>query len=188
MKWFRRKQKGSIVCPTKVLVSAVSADDVLTSAADCDSQVYSRHYADVTNTPLAGDDSLVDVIKSRPFDVVHLLVNVGPDGGIGQTHAEQVLRTCAEMDVKLVFVASDNPTDVYISHFKPGPYNLVMTLERKGEKFPAFLDALLSKMTLGKTLPTAWVELAPQTVGAPEHDALPEVFCDLRRENVVLLR
>ena len=122
------------------------------------------------------------------YPVAHLLVNVGPDGTVGQTHAKQVLRTCAKMDVKLVFIASDNPTDVYVSHFKPGPYNLVMTLERKGEKFPAFLDALLSKMTSGKTMLSAWVELAPQTEHAPEHDALPEVFCHLRRENLVLLR
>jgi len=188
MKWFGRKQKDNVVSGTKVLVSAVSADDALASTADRDANIYSMHYADVTNTPLAGDHSVIDVIKSRPFDVVHLLVNVGPDGTIGQTYAKQILRTCAKMDVKLVFVASDNPGDVYVSHFKPGPYNLVMTLERKGEKFWAFLDALLSKMTLGKTMLSAWVEIAPQTEHAPEHDALPEVFGHFRRENVILLR
>jgi hypothetical protein len=67
--------------------------------------------------------------------------------------------------VKLLWIASDNPPEGYIKHFRARgkKLNLVMTISRKGEKFTDFLGGLLAQMAQGTTMPTAWVKLAPQS-------------------------
>ncbi|MBL7186850.1 MAG: hypothetical protein ISS70_11055 [Phycisphaerae bacterium] len=188
MKWFRPKQKSSTVSPTKVLVSAVGADEELAAMADCDAGIYEKHYANVTNTPVSDADSLVDIIKTGAFDLVHVLANVNTDGTIGRTHADRVLRTCAKTDVKLVFFAAENPYDAYGPHFQPGPLNLIMTMDRRGDDFPVFLDGLLGKMSSGTTMPIAWKELLPPIGAAPEDIILePACILDVRQGGVVLL-
>lgn len=188
MRWFWRKRGRNTISSTRVLVSAVGDSDTLVSAAALDADIYSRHYGDVTSTPAPDGDFLVDTIKAGAFDVVHVLASVNADGTIGRRPVGQVLETCRETNVKLVFFASDNPADVYISHVRRGNFNLVMTLERRGEYFAAFLDSLLSKMAAGKTMPVVWVGLAPQTQGAPEHDTLPRCIFDANRGDIVLLK
>jgi hypothetical protein len=50
--------------------------------------------------------------------------------------------------------------------------NLVLAIERKGDAFSAFLRSLFDKMMSGKSMPSAWVQIAPQGPTA-DHDALP---------------
>jgi len=53
--------------------------------------------------------------------------------------------------------------------------NMVITLDRKGDKFGRFFQALFAQMSAGVPMLTAWVKLAPQ-VTTPAHEDLPETF------------
>jgi len=82
----------------------------------------------------------------------------------------------------IVIVASENNADGYITAGKRTGHakaNLVMTLNRKGPAFTAFFAGLFGKMFAGKSMPLAWVELAPQITGAT-HDNCPETISLLR--------
>jgi hypothetical protein len=49
-----------------------------------------------------------------------------------------------------------------------------MTLNRRGDAFKHFFEALFLKMKSGTTMPAAWVELQPQT---PELDRTDFPVC-----------
>ena len=155
MKWFRRKRKDNIVSTTNVLVSAVGADEKLAAMADCDAGIYEKYYVNVANTPVSDADALVDIIKAGAFDLVHVLANVNSDGTIGRTRADRVFRTCAKKDVKLLFFASENPCETYVTHCETRRLNKLLMIQRKGDKFLVFLEAMLSKMSSGTDWPTA---------------------------------
>ncbi|MBT3362843.1 MAG: hypothetical protein HN929_07135 [Chloroflexi bacterium] len=174
MSWFKRNKEKKPVPPTRVLVSAIGDDSELRTTADSDAEIYSKHYSQVTNKAVDNADALIDLISAEEFDIVHLLARVNADGTVGQTSIKNVIDICAKTNVKLLFFAHSNLPDTYIQNFKPGRFNLVMTINRKDKYFGGFLDALLGKLTLGKTMPTAWVELSPQTEQASEHNSLPE--------------
>lgn len=80
--------------------------------------------------------------------------------------------------MKLLWVAAENDPSGYISGFDPEgrPISLVLTIKRHGDRFEAFLGALLTRLANGETMPSAWVKLAPQWSRAPEHAALPETI------------
>jgi hypothetical protein len=188
MNWFTRKKRDFTVTPTKVLVSAVGAENRLHSMAVSDGAIYSKHYSNVTLAPVDSLDSLIDKIKTDGFDIVHVLLNVNADGAVDQTPAGRILRACADTGVRLIFFASENSPEVYTSHFQSANIDLVMTIDRKEEKFLTFLDSLLQKMTSGKTVPSAWIELAPQTEHASEHEDVPSCIFAVGRGSVVLQR
>ncbi len=54
-----------------------------------------------------------------------------------------------------------------------GQANLVLTINRKGPAFRTFYSELFGRMYRGTTMPTAWVQLAPQIPGA-NHDNCPD--------------
>ena len=78
----------------------------------------------------------------------------------------------------VVVVASENTGEQYHAAAKETGYgraNLVMTLERKGPAFAHFFYQLFSLMKRGKSMPMAWVKLAPQ-VPHPQNSKGPEIF------------
>lgn len=178
MKLFRRKRKDNIVFTTNVLVSAIGADEKLAAMADCDAGIYEKYYVNVTNTPVSDAGALVDIIKAGAFDLVHVLANVNSDGTIGRTRAARLLRTCARKDVKLVFFASENPCETYVTHCETRRLNKILTIQRKGDNFPVFLDGFLGKMSTGTPWGTAWSDLRPP-IGAPPEDFIIMPGCIL---------
>ena len=50
--------------------------------------------------------------------------------------------------------------------------NIVMVLNRNGDRFAAFFQQLFAAMFAGQTMPMAWVRLAPQGP-SPKHDEMP---------------
>ena len=52
------------------------------------------------------------------------------------------------------------------------PLNLIMTISRNGANFEGFLEGLLSRVSHGSTLPSAWAAMAPQLPGSRQQ-ALP---------------
>ena len=68
----------------------------------------------------------------------------------------------------LAIVASENPPEHYMRCLGPRNdwgANIVLTIERKGERFPKFFAELFQRMYAGTSMPMAWVELAPQIPG-----------------------
>jgi hypothetical protein len=64
--------------------------------------------------------------------------------------------------------------------------NLVMTINRNGPNFPNFLSKLLSRMSGGETMPTAWAALVPQTRHDLSHADLPATIFSAGRGSVKL--
>lgn len=80
-----------------------------------------------------------------------------------------------EANSPIVIVASENEAKGYNAAGKPAGYgqaNLVMTLERRGANFSQFFFKLFSEMFGGKSMPMAWVKLAPQG-GKTGHEDCP---------------
>ncbi|MEO8670673.1 MAG: hypothetical protein ABI411_05110 [Tahibacter sp.] len=59
---------------------------------------------------------------------------------------------------------------------KDWPANIVMVIDRKSECFASFFGRLFTLMLSGKTMPMAWVELAPQVPGLDHADAPSTIF------------
>jgi hypothetical protein len=61
--------------------------------------------------------------------------------------------------------ASENDSNAYIKRMgrrTDWGANVVMVLDRNGDKFAAFFQKLFTEMFEGQTMPIAWVGLAPQ--------------------------
>jgi hypothetical protein len=79
----------------------------------------------------------------------------------------------------IVVVASENDVQSYVAAGKKtgsDQANLVMTLKRRGPVFGKFLTDLFQKMLDGKSMPLAWVELAPQNPGAAQENRPEAIF------------
>ena len=127
-------------------------------------------------TPVLG--SPVRGSTSAPFcDVLFIYCDVASDGRIGNFPG--TLRDLIQtLRAPLVVVASENSGEAYISTTKGqkhGRANLVMTLSRRGEAFPAFFARLFMDMNRGVSMPVAWVKLAPQGP-VKEHENLPSTI------------
>lgn len=98
--------------------------------------------------------------------------------GPGTFTGTDLLQKCCDFNVKLLWVASDNPPDRYITGFKARGkcINLVMTIDRNGSKFPIFREKLLFRMYYGDTMPVAWVDLCPQGPPSLSSDAPSTIF------------
>jgi hypothetical protein len=79
----------------------------------------------------------------------------------------------------IAIIASENEAKNCIVAGKPTGYgqaNLVMTIKRKGLAFPQFFAQLFGKMSKGKSMPLAWVELAPQNPRALQESCPESIF------------
>jgi len=108
-------------------------------------------------------------------DVLFLYATLGEGGALVGT--ERYLRvTIRESGARIVVVASENPDP---KPSKPGPgdarANLVITLQRNGEKFPRFFRELFTRMKKGQTMPMAWVRIVPQGPSS-KHDDCPDTI------------
>ncbi len=71
----------------------------------------------------------------------------------------KLIQMCCDTGVKLLWIASENNSQAYIKGFKADGkrLNLVMTMNRQGNKFSVFLEELLSRMNAGEAMLGAWV-------------------------------
>jgi len=110
-------------------------------------------------------------------NVLFLYFRITEDGGIqGSDHRLREL--IRDSGAAVAVVASENPGPYYNLAAKKtgfGRANLVMTINRKGSSFSDFFKQLFSLMKQGKSMPSAWVKLAPQIPGR-EHPDLPDTF------------
>ena len=152
---------------------------------------YSRFYPAVTVTDFSTIKQLFEAIEKK-YDIVHMFCDVTPRGmvtdGRGSTiTGTSLIEKCADSNVKLLWIASENNPEGYIKGFKlAGKHiNLVMTISRKGSKFSAFVEKLFAKLSRGETMPAAWAALAPQASGRSQQD-LPSCIFAAGRPNVRL--
>lgn len=179
---FRKQNQGEkaqipLSGATKVLVCALAQK--FSEALKADAETYAQFYPATTTMTFSTADEFIAALKDR-FDVVHLLCDTDQVGRIAGSHLDgtALIKTCCSLGVKLLWIASDNSAPAYIAGFKPNgqKINLVMTLQRKGTNFGAFLEGLLAKMSAGMSMPVAWVELCPQNPKLVHNDAPETIF------------
>lgn len=163
------------VVGSKVLVC--SLDPKFAELLDADRNSYRRFYPTTTAVTFTSVQELSAAI-GKGYDVVHLFCDASPEGiaaGGATITGTSLIQMCCDSGVKLLWIASENKPDAYIKGFKAGgkPLNLVMTIHREGPKFSLFLEKLLSKMSLGETMPKAWVAIAPQSPNDPRQKESP---------------
>jgi hypothetical protein len=177
---FRKNRDRDEVNGARVLVCALDNrfDDLLSG----DSEIYGRYYRATTITLLPSIQALLECLEQR-YDIVHLICDVTENGTIRDTNGHEITGTelierCCDQNVKLLWSASDNPSERYIKGFgaRGKRLNLVMTLKRKGPNFPSFLQKLLSQMAYGETMPVAWNDICPQIPRSDHPDAPESIF------------
>jgi hypothetical protein len=143
---------------------------------DADREAYLRHYRRVDTLFSPGIRELFATIENG-YDIVHLFSGLAPGGlladACGATLVgSELIERCCDRDVKLLWIANQNKSDDYVKGFKAAgkPLNLIMTIDRNGLGFTSFLEKLLSSISSGETLPTAWASLVPQAEGPWQRD------------------
>ena len=172
-----RKHSHEDVVSSKVLVCGL--DPKFAELLNADRNSYSQFYPNPTATTFTGVQELSAAI-GKGYDIVHLFCDASPEGKItdnsgGIITGTNLIQMCCDSDVKLLWVASENKPDAYVKGFKAAgkPLNLVMTINRKGTQFSVFLEKLLSKMSVGETMPVAWVAISPQSPDDPRQKDSP---------------
>jgi hypothetical protein len=163
--------------PSRILVCAIG-DEFAERLAD-DAAVYERIFTAAEVRLLSSPAEFFTALRNGRFDVAHVFCEVSAGGYIagGPSSGADVVQACVDEDVSLLWIASDNPAEGYIAGFPApkGPLNMVMTLNRRGPSFTRFLGELLSRMTQGEGMGSAWNAMAPQIPGA-DHPDTPETI------------
>jgi hypothetical protein len=111
-------------------------------------------------------------------DVLMIYCQIDEGGRLLGTPAT-LRKIMAAAGAPIIVVASENDAARYraarTSASHP-PVNLVMTLDRGGPRFSQFFRRLFQLMFEGKTMPTAWVEIAPQEPGGSHQDCPGTIF------------
>lgn len=100
-----------------------------------------------------------------PCDVLVAYCDLAFDGKIFATEIG-LLYLLRKSGARILIVASENKGENCIIAAQEAGHsgaNLVLTLGRKGDAFPAFFARLFTEMKNGTPMPEAWSRLAPQT-------------------------
>jgi hypothetical protein len=96
-----------------------------------------------------------------------------------------------EAGAYVAVVASENPADSYIkgagSRDSRWSANIVMCLDRRGDKFAQFFVDLFKAMFDGTSMPVAWVNIAPQIQGKGQTNT-PESIMSAEAGQIVFSR
>jgi hypothetical protein len=106
-------------------------------------------------------------------EVIFLYCNVGADGQVvgSQTGIRDLVKVAGAY---VAVVASENSASNYMNALGPRNdwgANIVLVVDRKGERFGIFFHRLFEAMKGGETMLMAWVRLAPQIPGMDHPDA-----------------
>ncbi len=178
---FRKEE----VAGTKVLVCTLDAK--FAQQLNSDSQTYKRYYPATTATTYAGLQGLTQALK-QPCDILHFLGDLSAEGLIADSGgktipAAQLIDSCCDANVKLLWMASDNKAENYNKAFnvQGKKLNVIMTVRRLGPYFSLFLSNLLEKMSAGEAVGKAWNDLNPQGGDSVQPDTPECVFVGGRK-------
>lgn len=190
-----RDTRVEMVSGTKVLVCSLGAGTA-EGFEVADAKVYSTYYRHVDVAVGQGVDDFLRSVGESGYDVIHLFCELEEDGEIvggqgARLCADTLFEVCAEADVKLLFMAGENPSEnceVFVrrKRYTNVMLNIVMTISRLGDNFPFFLEGLLGGMSAGKTMPYAWVDVIPPVMRLRPKKA-PAVYTSIERRDLVLL-
>jgi serine/threonine protein kinase len=152
---------------TKVLVAVFGRDEELNRRAELDATKYKVYYQNVELKQSMDAQSFLVHLSTEQYDIVHLLGKydnraIFKDETGFQLRLGDVRRACDYARVKMLWLATENDLDV----IKDNPvihnpsFHFVVTKAR-GENFPKFLSGLLSRLSRGEGLVTAWEAFVP---------------------------
>jgi hypothetical protein len=157
------KRGKRIISNPGILMCSVGVDSEFAALIAQDRLIYQGHYKNITECQAVTVSDFVAFISDKTFDIVHLFVNIEADGTIEGVSGIEVLEYLLKADAKLIISASSN-SHVFNADQLP-KVNLVMTLDRGGDKFGKFFKELFELVAKGESLMTAWVKLVPQASG-----------------------
>jgi len=159
-------------CRSSVLVASVGPG--LSPLLDADFAAYSHRYAESRREALINAASLLEIVSSQ-FQIVHLLCRISADGLIideedSKVPFAKVLDETYRRGTKALFLACDNPREAYVNGVKLSgkKMNVIMTLDRRGKAFTAFLFTLLSNLAEGRSMVQSWIKTVPPTDSSSE--------------------
>ena len=121
-------------------------------------------------SPIFKNVNFAPVNKIPSSEILFVYAHLSEDGTLVGSASSVGLRQIVQVtNAKIVVLASPNVVNsIQNSILLPGPKtaNLIFTINRNGEGFSRFFRELFDKMRDGKTMLSAWVELAPQHVTA----------------------
>ncbi|BCM94370.1 hypothetical protein IAD21_06277 [Abditibacteriota bacterium] len=172
--------KNKIENPAILLCTLGSA-----SAFPQDTAIY-QPYPNIAEFKANTLSELANFLSGKTFDIVHLFVEFADDGTIEGQAGMQLVELLTKADTKLAIFACDNSIEKYMAAFPAGQrqgvsnMHLVLTLDRNGENFFTFFKGIFELMAKGKSMPMAWVTLAPQHDG-PWMEKMPGCVFEANR-------
>lgn len=182
---FRKEE----VTPTKVLVCQLGSD--FDESFKSDLRVYKRFYPTASSTTFTSVADLRAALTQK-YDILHLFCDLTPDGSIADPSGARIpgaelLAAAADANLKLLWIANDNPQAAYDAGFKTKnlKLNVILTLRRLGPNTSLFLDNLLTQMSTGQTFSKAWT-IATHPEGKSVQPDIPHTISHLGRGAIVL--
>jgi hypothetical protein len=138
-----------------------------------------EEFAAIVNEDRAAFGSLFEEVivsgdgKVPQCDVLFVYARLEPDGSLRGADESTIRHAAARAHCSIAVSACNNPSDRVVAAGKlqgPKDGSLVLTLDRKGDGFSRFFKELFTLMKSGKSMPAAWVKIAPQhTSVMPQH-------------------
>jgi hypothetical protein len=113
---------------------------------------------------LFGKPAAAEPGKVPVCDVLLLYCEVERNGNVSGSDSS-LSDLLTDSRAKVVVAAWNNAGDAYAAAMKTGNFghcSLILTVDRRGERFGAFLKKLFMEMFLGTPIATAWEKLAPE--------------------------
>lgn len=127
------------------------------------------------------DNVFHSVDETPTCDVLFVYCALKEDGAIvgSDVRLPKIISTSCAM---IAVVARENSAMAYVAALKNDAgqvqisENLVLTLNRRGEAFGRFFHRLFTLMRDGKSMPVAWVKLAPQNPNREQPENPDAIF------------
>lgn len=130
-----------------------------------------------------------DTLPPPQCDVLFIYCSLNPQGNA--TDATLSPRNLIKAARAYIAVfASENDPNAYIKCMRKRTdwgANIVMVVNRNGEKFAQFFTRLFTAMYEGQTMPMAWIQLAPQGP-SPKHDENPSSIFSAEAGHITFAR
>ena len=143
-----------------------------------DDTIYREFGLNILTEQFAGIDDFARFMAGREVPIIHAFIHPDNQGDVPDLPAADFFDCLLDSQTSILVVASENPADNTLAFIqaKRGWFDelgVIHTIDRRGEYFKAFIVSLFALMfTTKKSLPEAWVAIAPQGKQA-RHEGLP---------------
>jgi hypothetical protein len=130
-----------------------------------------------------------DELPPPQCDVLFIYCSFGPQPDTSESIAapRDLIKSARAY---IAVFASENDPNAYIKRMgkrKDWGANIVMVVNRNGDRFAAFFQHLFTAMFEGQSMPVVWVQLAPQGPSA-KHDENPSAIFAAEAGHVTFIR